>query len=107
MILVFKNKYIFGDIYYFCMLVVHGYVAPFVIVANIPLGVIGAVYNIDLGHDLSFMSVFGIVALCGVVVNDLAVLIDYYNRMREQGMSEFDALAASAKRRFRAILLTT
>ena len=85
-----------------------GYIAPFVIVANIPLGVIGAVYaHWILGHDLSFMSVFGIVALCGVVVNDSVVLVDYYNRMREEGMNEFDALAASARRRFRAILLTT
>ncbi|MEM6603599.1 MAG: efflux RND transporter permease subunit, partial [Pseudomonadota bacterium] len=85
-----------------------GYIAPFVIVANIPLGVVGAIYSHwILGYDLSFMSLFGIIALCGVVVNDSVVLIDFYNQMRAQGMNSFDALIAATRRRFRAILLTT
>lgn len=85
-----------------------GYATPFVIIANIPIGIAGAIYSHwILGHDLSFMSLFGIVALSGVVVNDSVVLVDYYNQMRAEGMNAFDAMSAGVKRRFRAILLTT
>lgn len=85
-----------------------GYSMPFVIVANIPLGIAGAFYaHWILGEAVSFMSFFGIVALSGIVINDSVVLLDYYNQMQDQGMSAYEAMLAAVKRRFRAIMLTT
>ena len=74
----------------------------------IPFGVIGATWgHFLLGHDLTFISMFGIVALTGVVVNDSVVLMDYYNLQRAAGHSTLDSAQAAIKRRFRPILLTT
>lgn len=85
-----------------------GYSMPFVIIANIPLGVAGAFYaHWILGESVSFMSFFGIVALSGIVINDTVVLLDYYNQMRDRGMTAYDAMLAAVQRRFRAIMLTT
>ena len=60
-----------------------------------------------LGFSLSFISIFGIVALAGVAVNASVVLVDLYNKHREAGTEPVEAAAAAASRRFRPILLTT
>jgi multidrug efflux pump subunit AcrB len=60
-----------------------------------------------MGYSLSLMSMMGIVALSGVVVNDSLVLIDYANRQRLEGASAFVAISAASTRRFRPIILTT
>ena len=61
-----------------------------------------------LGYDLSFISIFGIVALSGVVINGSLVLVDRYNRqLRETGLTPVDAVVLASQRRFRAIFLTT
>jgi multidrug efflux pump subunit AcrB len=75
----------------------------------IPFGAAGALIgHFVLGYDLSFVSVFGIIALSGVVVNDSLILIDRYNRFRrETDFSPVDAVIKSAEKRFRAIILTT
>ena len=86
------------------------YSKPFIIMMTIPLGIAGAIYgHWLLGFNLSFISLFGIVALTGVVVNDSVVLVDYYNKLRlaEPDMSTIDAALYALKRRFRPILLTT
>lgn len=85
------------------------YVKPFIILLTIPLGVAGAIYgHMILGFDLSFLSLFGIVALSGVVINDSVVLVDYYNRISiESDRSAYEACLYALKRRFRPILLTT
>ena len=84
------------------------YVQPFVIMIAIPFGVVGAAWgHYLLGHDLSFISMFGIVALTGVVVNDSVVLMDYLNQQRYEGHNMYDSTIAAIKRRFRPILLTT
>lgn len=90
------------------VLQLRGYVMPFVIIINIPLGAVGAIYSHwILGHDLSFMSIFGMIALCGIVVNDSVVLVDCYNRLREDEDYPLQkALVQTVRRRFRAILLT-
>lgn len=59
------------------------------------------------GYALSLMSMMGIVALCGVVVNDSLVLIDYANRQRREGASPSQAIHQAGGRRFRPILMTT
>lgn len=85
------------------------YVQPLIIMAAIPFGAAGALIgHFVLGYDLSFVSVFGIIALSGVVVNDSLILIDRYNRFRrESDLSPIDAIIKSAEKRFRAIILTT
>jgi multidrug efflux pump subunit AcrB len=85
------------------------YTQPFIVMTSIPFGIIGAVLgHMIMGYSLSVVSMFGIVALSGVVVNDSLILIDFANRrVREQGMSIHDAVLDAASQRFRPILLTT
>ena len=84
------------------------YAQPFVIMFTIPFGIIGAVIgHLLLGFELSIMSIFGMVALSGVVVNDAIVLIERVNENLAAGMPFFEALSDGGGRRFRAIFLTT
>ncbi|HSO21113.1 MAG TPA: efflux RND transporter permease subunit, partial [Desulfosarcina sp.] len=84
------------------------YAQPFVIMFTVPFGIIGAVFgHMLLGYDLSIMSIFGMVALTGVVVNDAIVLIERINENFACGMPFFDAILKGGARRFRAIFLTT
>lgn len=84
------------------------YIQPLIIMAIIPFGLVGAVIgHLLLGFDLSFISIFGIVALTGVVINDSVVLIDYYNRELRKGEASLEAVLVAVRRRFRPILLTT
>ncbi len=84
------------------------YSQPFLILAIIPFGMIGAIFGHALmGLPLTFFSMFGLVALSGVVVNDSIVLIDFINSRVREGASFQDAIAESGVRRFRPILLTS
>ncbi len=84
------------------------YIQPFVILFTIPFGIIGAVVgHMLLGYDLSIMSMFGMVALTGVVINDAIVLIERINENLAEGMGFFEAIKKGGARRFRAILLTS
>ncbi len=84
------------------------YVQPLVILVSIPFGIIGAILShLFMGYDLSMMSMFGIVALSGVVVNDAIVLIERINENLAEGMSFHNAIVKGGARRFRAILLTS
>jgi multidrug efflux pump subunit AcrB len=84
------------------------YAQPLAILVSIPLGVAGAILgHLVLGFSLSFISIFGIVALAGVAVNASVVLVDLYNKHRREGQAPVEAAAAAAARRFRPILLTT
>jgi len=84
------------------------YLQPFVIMFTVPFGIIGAVIgHLLLGYDLSIMSIFGMVALTGVVVNDAIVLIERINENIAEGKPFFDAIISGGGRRFRAIFLTT
>ncbi len=84
------------------------YSQPFLIMAAIPFGAAGALAgHLIMGYNLSILSLFGIVALSGVVVNDSLLLIDQTNRNRKAGMDPFQAMLAGGTRRFRPILLTS
>ncbi len=84
------------------------YIQPLVIMFTVPFGIIGGVLgHLFLGYDLSIMSVFGMVALAGVVVNDAIVLIERINENLAEGMGFFEAITSGGARRFRAIFLTT
>ncbi|MGK2943242.1 MAG: efflux RND transporter permease subunit, partial [Desulfuromonadales bacterium] len=79
-----------------------------IVMLAIPFGVVGAILgHLLMGYSLSLMSMMGIVALSGVVVNDSLVLIDYANRQRLEGASASSAICAAGTRRFRPIILTT
>ena len=60
-----------------------------------------------MGYDLSFLSIFGLVALAGVVVNDSLVLIDAVNQLRMEGKSALDAVIGGVTRRVRPVILTS
>ncbi len=84
------------------------YTQPLIIMMSIPFGIVGAVAgHFIMGYSLSVISLFGIVALSGVVVNDSLVLIDFANKARLQGMTAFEAVQQAAVQRARPILLTT
>jgi len=85
------------------------YSQPFIVMVSIPFGMVGAFLgHLIMGYALSIMSMFGIVALSGVVVNDSLVLIDFANRRRKDAAaSNWDAIYDAAIQRFRPILLTT
>ncbi|WP_321393885.1 efflux RND transporter permease subunit [uncultured Desulfuromusa sp.] len=84
------------------------YMQPAIIMISIPFGIVGAVIgHLLLGYSLSVMSMFGVVALSGVVVNDSLVLIDFANRQRRLGKSAFAGVVEAGILRFRPILLTT
>src|SRR3990172_5783357 len=74
----------------------------------IPFGFIGALIgHILFGKTISMMSIFGLVALAGVIVNDSLLLVDFVNSARREGLSLHDAISRAGVQRFRAILLTT
>jgi len=84
------------------------YVQPLVIMSVIPFGFVGAVLgHVLFGVSLSMLSILGLVALAGVVVNDSLILVEFANRRRADGLSIEEALLAAGKQRFRAIVLTT
>jgi multidrug efflux pump subunit AcrB len=84
------------------------YAQPLIIMSVIPFGIVGAVWGHALfGLNLSIMSMCGLVALAGVVVNDSLVMVDYVNRHRDEAGSLHDAAIAAGGRRFRAVLLTS
>ncbi|MEM9463469.1 MAG: efflux RND transporter permease subunit [Myxococcota bacterium] len=84
------------------------YTQPIIVMAAIPFGLVGALIgHVIMGFELSLVSVMGMVALSGVVVNDSLVLIDAANSYRREGRPIFEAIEAAGVRRFRPILLTS
>jgi len=81
---------------------------PFIVMAAIPFGIVGAIVgHLIMGLNLSLLSLFGMVGLAGVVVNDSLVLIDAANRLRDEGAGARDAVTRAGALRFRAIILTS
>ena len=81
---------------------------PFFVMLAVPFGAIGALF----GHMImditpSYLSVFGILALAGVVVNDSLVMVDFINQRKREGADIFESVIQSGTRRFRPILLTS
>ncbi|KTG27397.1 MAG: efflux RND transporter permease subunit [Halomonas sp.] len=84
------------------------YLQPLLVMAAIPFGIVGAVGgHMLMGFGLSIISLLGMLALSGVVINDALVLIDYANRKRREGMAPREAIVAAATRRLRPIMMTT
>jgi len=84
------------------------YVQPLIVMAAVPFGIVGAfLAHLGMGLSLGLLSLFGIIGLSGVVVNDSLVMIDFINELRADGMEPREAIIEGAKRRFRPILLTS
>ena len=84
------------------------YVQPLIIMGAIPFGFVGAVGgHIVMDENVTMLSIMGIVALSGVVVNDSLVMVDFINRRRRQGGSLLAAVQEAGAARFRPILLTS
>ena len=95
-------------IYALIAIPLHSYTQPLIIMSVIPFGLIGAVIgHILMGEAISMFSMFGLIALAGVVVNDSLILIDFTNKARQSGLSAHDAVILSGTERFRPIILTS
>ena len=95
-------------IYALIAIPLHSYSQPLIIMSVIPFGAIGAVVgHIIMGRAISMFSMFGLIALAGVVVNDSLILVDFINKARERGLAIRDAVIEAGTARFRAIVLTS
>ncbi len=84
------------------------YLQPLIIMGVIPFGMIGALIgHVVMGIPFSFLSVFGIVALAGVVVNDSLIMVDFINKGVDDGLDLESAAVLAGTQRIRAILLTS
>lgn len=95
-------------IYFLLAIPFRSYSQPIIVMIAIPFGMVGAVIgHLIMDYSLSLMSMMGVVALSGIVVNDSLVLVDYANKRRAEGYSPEAAIRAAGIRRFRPVLLTT
>ena len=95
-------------IYALLAIPLRSYAQPLIIMAVIPFGLVGAIAgHVLMGLGFSMMSLFGVVALSGVVVNSSLVLVDSVNRRRIEGVPLLDALRTAGVSRFRPIVLTS
>jgi len=98
----------FALIYILIAIPLKSYLQPLIVMFVIPFGFIGAVVgHLFFGKDISMMSMFGLVALMGVVVNDSLLMVDFVNRARQQGLSLMESVLDAGVKRFRAIILTS
>lgn len=97
-----------GCIYFLLAIPFRSYLQPAVVMIAIPFGMIGAVFgHMIMDYHLSLMSMMGVVALSGVVVNDSLVLIDFANKQKRLGALTREAIKNAGIRRFRPVMLTT
>jgi multidrug efflux pump subunit AcrB len=94
-------------IYALIAIPLHSYGQPLVIMAVIPFGLVGAVIgHIIMDVAISMFSLFGLIALAGVVVNDSLIMVDLINKAREAGVPLRQAVVESGTQRFSAIIIT-
>lgn len=94
-------------IYLLMAFLFESFVLPLSILFTIPLAWIGVAWtHLALGMDVDFLGAIGVILLVGVVVNNGIVLIDYVNRLRQEGHSRADAIRLATQRRFRPIMMT-
>jgi len=105
-----RNGFILALLMIFALLAVlfRSYMQPVIIMTAIPFGIVGAIWgHLLMGMDLTMISMFGLVALTGVVVNDSLVMIDFINRAYRAGTPLHEAVVGAGLRRFRPIMLTS
>lgn len=106
--LYFGALFVLFAIYSLLAIPFKSYLQPIIVMLIIPFSIVGAILgHMIMGINLSIMSIMGLLALAGVVVNDSLVLVDWVNRRRREGMALIDAVRNAGVARFRAILLTS
>lgn len=94
----------------FCLLAIlfRSYIQALMVMISIPFGLVSALLgHILMGYNLSIISIFGMIALCGVVINGGLVFMVTANRYRDDGMTVYEAAFNASIRRFRPIMLTS
>lgn len=102
--------FLMAQIVIFALLAIpfRSYIQPLIIMAAIPFGVVGALIgHVVMGYGLSVISLMGIIALSGVVVNDSLILVHSANLSHRGGLTPFESIAGAGVRRFRPIILTS
>lgn len=100
--------FVFFIIYALLAIPFKSYLQPLIVMSVIPFGMIGAVMgHWIMGMDLTIMSLLGMLALVGVVVNDSLVLVDYINKKRSEGGDLLEAVKRAGAARFRPVMLTS
>jgi len=105
-----KRDFVIAILVIFVMLagLFKSYIQPLVVLTAVPFGLNGAVAgHLIMGYPLTILSMIGIVALTGIVVNDALILVDFINKERVRGMPTLEAVISGGKRRLRPILLTS
>ncbi len=97
-----------GMIYAILASLFRSYFQPIVVMVSIPFAIVGAVLGHLLwGLPLTMLSMIGIVALTGIVVNDSLLLVDFVNRQRREGVRLLEAIVTGGRFRMRPIILTS
>jgi len=100
--------FVFFIIYALLAIPFKSYLQPVIVMSVIPFGMIGAVIgHWIMGMELTIMSLLGMLALIGVVVNDSLVLVDFINKKRAEGMQLMKAVLTAGAARFRPVMLTS
>ncbi len=106
--LLYGILFVLFAIYALLAIPLRSYLQPIVVMLVIPFSLVGAILgHMIMGLNLSLMSVMGIMALAGVVVNDSLMLVDWINQRRLEGSTLIDAVRTAGSDRFRPILLTS
>ena len=96
------------SIYSLMAVPLRSYLQPIIIMGVIPFGMIGALIgHVLVGIDFSALSVYGVIALAGVVVNDSIIMVDFVNKSVADGVEVSSAAVKAGTERFRAIMLTS
>jgi multidrug efflux pump subunit AcrB len=97
-----------GVIYALLAIAFGSYIQPLIVMMSIPFGIVGAVLgHLLLGYDLSLVSLMGVVAVSGVVINGALIMVHQANRNRQKNLTAYEAILEAGLRRFRPIVLTT
>ncbi|GGY39144.1 efflux RND transporter permease subunit [Parvularcula lutaonensis] len=95
-------------IYALLALAFRSYTQPLIVLSVIPFGLIGALWgHAFLNLDISLLSIFGIIGLSGVIINDALLMVDYINENMRKGLERTEAIVDAAVGRFRPIILTS
>lgn len=115
----FRNlvtSYLFALFLIFILLVAmfRSLIQPFIVMIAIPFGIIGVILSfwvhdmiLPTGRPLNFFALMGLVGLTGIVVNDSVVLMDFINRLRQEGKNRRDSLIEAGMMRLRPVIMTS
>ncbi len=105
-----RKSMLFGlaGIFILLSLQFRSYIEPLIVMANIPLALIGVIWgHFLMGHDITMPSLLGFVSLAGIVVNDSILLVEFVKKHAREGMTAHASAAKASYERFRAVFLTS